>query len=75
MNQSAFMRRVSHTPSRFNPSSLTAAEYAQRAVETAKRNRSNEFVFIDFCRFAYSLVYTRAMRLEDAAYTESALWG
>lgn len=72
---SAFAKPVSYTPSRFNPSSLTNAEYAARAVECAKRNQSNDYVFADMLRFAWSLCYTREMRLEDAAYTDSNLWG
>ena len=62
------------TPSRFNPSSLSNAEYAQKAIECAKRNAGDDWTIINMCRFAWSLVYTRAMRLEDAAYSESALW-
>ena len=67
--------RPRYTPSRYNPSRLTHAEYAQAAIICAKRNENNQFVFIDACRFAWSLCYTRAMRLEDAAYTDSHLWG
>lgn len=69
-----FLPTPKYMPSRFNPSSLTAAEYAGQAVECAKRNQQNEHVFIDMLRFAWSLCYTQTMRLEDAAYSESALW-
>lgn len=75
MTSKAFSKPTQHTPSRFNPSSLTAAEYAAKAVECAKRNANDEYVFRDMLRFAWSLCYTRTMRLEDAAYTESNLWG
>lgn len=72
---SAFSRPASYTPSRFNPSHLANAEYAARAVECAKRNADKDYIFQYMCRFAWSLCYTRAMRLEDAAYTDSNLWG
>lgn len=61
-------------PSRFNPSSLTNEAYALLAVECAKRNAANDWVFRDSLVFAWSLVYTREMRLIDWAYEGSNLW-
>ena len=74
------------TPNRFNPSSLSKQGYAAEAVKCAQRHADfqpsptphfnfdyNEYVFIDRLRFAWSLCYTREMRLADAAYDYSNL--
>lgn len=76
---------MTYIPSRINPHPQSNIATAQADVRHAVEKYSNfkldkvyahtQFVFISSCHRAWSLCYTTEMRLEDAAYEVSNLWG